>query len=129
MKSQLKVIDGILYRRTFSGNNVDRFTNYQIVLPRHLFETIMKGCHDEAGHQGRDRTISLVRERFYWDSLYKDTSEDVANCSRCLRRKAKQGKATLQPFFASQPMEIIHSDHLTLEPCKGQFESVLVEQV
>ena len=126
MKSQLKVIDGILYRRTFSGNDIERLTTYQIVLPKHLFKTVMKGCHDQAGHQGRDRTISLVRERFYWDTLYKDTTEYVANCPRCLRRKAKQNKAPLQPLFASQPMEIIHLDHLTLEPCKGQYESVLV---
>ena len=126
IKSQLKVIDGILYRRVFSGNDIERLTTYQIVLPRHLFKTVMKGCHDQAGHQGRDRTISLVRERFYWDTLYKDTTEYVANCPRCLRRKAKQHKAPLQPFFASQPMEIIHLDHLSLEPCKGQFESVLV---
>ena len=126
MKSQLKVIDGILYRRTFSGNDIERLTTYQIVLPKHLFKTVMKGCHDQAGHQGRDRTISLVRERFYWDTLYKDTTDYVANCPRCLRRKAKPNKAPLQPFFASQPMEIIHLDHLTLEPCKGQYESVLV---
>ena len=109
-----------------SGNDVERLTTYQIVLPKHLFKTVMKGCHDQAGHQGRDRTISLVRERFFWDTLYKDTAEYVANCPRCLRRKAKQHKAPLQPFFASQPMEIIHLDHLTLEPCKGQYESVLV---
>ena len=32
----------------------------------------------------------------------------------------------MQPFFAIQPLEIIHLDHLTLEPCKGQYESVLV---
>ena len=57
----------------------------------------MKGCHDQAGHQGRDRTISLVRERFYWDTLYKDTAEYVAICSRCLRRKAKQSKAHYNP--------------------------------
>ena len=32
----------------------------------------------------------------------------------------------MQPIFASQPMEIVHLDHLTLEPCKGKIESVLV---
>ena len=32
----------------------------------------------------------------------------------------------MQPIFASQPMEIGHLDHLTLEPCKGKIESVLV---
>ena len=86
----------------------------------------MQGCHDETGHQGRDRTVSLVRERFYWDILYKDTSDYVAQCPRCLRRKGTTRPALLQPFFATQPLEIIHLDHLTLEPCKGQFESVLV---
>ena len=86
----------------------------------------MQGCHDETGHQGRDRTVSLVRERFYWDTLYKDTSDYVAQCPRCLRRKGTSRPALLQPFFATQPLEIIHLDHLTLEPCKGQYESVLV---
>ena len=86
----------------------------------------MQGCHDETSHQGRDRTVSLVRERFYWDTLYKDTSDYVAQCPRCLRRKGTTRPALLQPFFATQPLEIIHLDHLTLEPCKGQFESVLV---
>ena len=86
----------------------------------------MQGCHDETGHQGRDRTVSLVRERFYWDTLYKDTSDYVAQCPRCLRRKGTSRPALLQPFFATQPLEIIHLDHLTLEPSKGQYESVLV---
>ena len=86
----------------------------------------MQGCHDETGHQGRDRTVSLVRERFYWDTLYKDTSDYISQCPRCLRRKGTTRPALLQLFFATQPLEIIHLDHLTLEPCKGQFESVLV---
>ena len=32
----------------------------------------------------------------------------------------------MQPIFASQPMEIVYLDNLTLEPCKGKIESVLV---
>ena len=86
----------------------------------------MQGCHDEAGHQGRDRTVNLVRERFYWDTLYKDISDYVAQCPRCSRRKGTSRPALLQPFFATQPLEIIHLDHLTLEPCRGQYESILV---
>ena len=96
------------------------------MLPKALFNRVMTGCHDEVGHQGRDRTISLVRERFYWDTLYKDTCEYMANCPRCLRRKATQQTAPMQPIFATQPMEIIHLDHLSLEPCKGKYDSVLV---
>ena len=86
----------------------------------------MAGYHDQVGHQGRDRTVSLVRERFYWDTLYRDTSNYVSQISRCLRRKSKTPRAPMQPIFASQPIEIVHLDHLTLEPCKGKIERVLV---
>ena len=86
----------------------------------------MAGCHDQVGHQGRDRTVSLIRERLYWETLYRDTSTYVSQCSRCLRRKSKTQRAPMQPIFASQPMEIVHLDHLTLESCKGKIESVLV---
>ena len=87
IQNQLKLIDGVLYRRTLSNNSQHQHLQYQIVLPKELFQRIMQGCHDETGHQGRDRTVSLVRERFYWDTLYKDTSDYVAQCPRCLRRK------------------------------------------
>ena len=126
IQNQLKLIDGVLYRRTLSNNSQHQHLQHQIVLPKELFARVMQGCHDETGHQGRDRTVSLVRERFYWDTLYKDTSDYVAQCPRCLRRKGTTRPALLQPFFATQPLEIIHLDHLTLDPCKGQFESVLV---
>ena len=126
IQNQLKLIDGVLYRRTLSNNSQHQHLQHQIVLPKELFARVMQGCHDETGHQGRDRTVSLVRERFYWDTLYKDTSDYVAQCPRCLRRKGTTRPALLQPSFATQPLEIIHLDHLTLEPCKGQFESVLV---
>ena len=115
-QKQLQLLEGILYRKSYTGNHQTRTTHHQIVLPKALFNRVMTGCHDEVGHQGRDRTISLVRERFYWDTLYKDTSEYVANCPRCLRRKATQQTAPIQPIFATQPMEIIHLDHLSLEP-------------
>ena len=126
IQNQLKLMDGVLYRRTLSNNSQHQHLQYQIVLPKELFQRIIQGCHDETGHQGRDRTVSLIRERFYGDTLYKDTSDYVAQCPRCLRRKGTSRPALLQPFFATQPVEIIHLDHLTLEPCKGQYESVLV---
>ena len=106
------MIDDVLYRRTLPNNSQHQHLQYQIVLPKELFQRIMQGCHDETGHQGRDRTVSLVRERFYWDTLYKDTSDYVAQCPRCLRRKGTSRLALLQPFFATQPLEIIHLDHL-----------------
>ena len=126
IQPQLELCDGVLYRKSFTANHRSRGVKLQIILPKALIRRVMAGCHDQVGHQGRDRTISLVRERFYWDTLYKDTSNYVSKCSRCIRRKSKTQRAPLNPIFASQPMEIVHLDHLTLEPCKGKIESVLV---
>ena len=126
MQLQLELCDGVLYRKTYTANHRSRGVRLQIILPKTLIKRVMAGCHDQVGHQGRDRTVSLVRERFYWDTLYRDTSNYVSKCSRCIRRKSKAQRAPLQPIFASQPMEIVHLDHLTLEPCKGKIESVLV---
>ena len=126
LQNQLKLIDGVLYRTTLSDNSQHQHLQHQIVWPKDLFARVIHGCCHETGHQGRDKRVSLVTERFYWDTLYKNTSDYVAQCPRCLRRKGTTRPALLQLFFATQPLEIIHLDHLTLEPCKGQYESVLV---
>ena len=79
------------------------------------------GCHDEVGHQGRVRTLSLLRERFFWPGMQVE-----AKCCRCLKKKSTPQAAPLQPIFVSQPLELVHLDYLTLEPPKGNIENVLV---
>ena len=86
----------------------------------------MTGCHDQVGHLGRDRTLSLLRERFYWPSLYKDAIEHLDSCRKCKLRKSTVPRAELVPIQASKPMERVHLDYLCLEPCKGQVKNVLV---
>ena len=44
-----------------------------------------------------------------------------------MRPEANEGmNETFNERYTTQPLVIIHLDHLTLEPCKGQYESVLV---
>ena len=86
----------------------------------------MTGCHNQVGHLGRDRNLSLLRERFCWPSLYKDTIEHLDSCRKCKLRKSRVPRAELVPIQASRPMELVHLHYLCLEPCKGQVENVLV---
>ena len=86
----------------------------------------MFGCHDDVGHQGILRTLSLLRERFYWPGMQEEATQYVMHCSRCLRRKTPPQVAPLQPILVTQPLELVHMDYLSLEPSKGNIENVLV---
>ena len=65
MKGQLKLIKGVLHRKTILGNSAERKSRLQLTLPMHLTKKLLNSCHDQVGHQGIVRTLSLLRERFY----------------------------------------------------------------
>ena len=56
----------------------------------------------------------------------QEATQYVVKCSRCLRRKTTPQVAPLQPIYATQPLELVHMDYLSLEPSKGNIENVLV---
>ena len=124
---QIQVKDDLLYRKVVSFNqDAIKTCLWQLVLPQQLIEKALTGCHDQVGHLGRDRTLSLLRERFYWPSLYKNAIEHLDSCRKCKLRKSRLPRAELVPIQASRAMELVHLDYLCLEPCKGQVENVLV---
>ena len=79
---KLLLVDGILYRNT----TVDGQSARQLVLHAHFRDKVLGHLHDDMGHQGRDKTMSLVRQRFYWPSLDSDVEKKVKNCVRCIQR-------------------------------------------
>ena len=99
MKGQLKLIKGVLYRKTILDNSAERKPRLQLILPRHLTKKVLNGCHDQVGHQGIVRTFSLLRERFYWPGMHKETTLYVRKCQNCLKRKAIPDVAPLQPIM------------------------------
>ena len=120
---KLTMVDGVLYRNTTLNDEQVR----QLVLPLHFRSVVLKHLHDDVGHQGRDRTLSLVRARFYWPGLEKDVEDKVKNCGRCIRRKTPvKPSAEMVNITSTQPMELICIDFLSLERSKGGIENILV---
>ena len=39
------------------------------VVPAKRRQVTIDGCHHDAGHQGRDCTLSLMQERFWWPGM------------------------------------------------------------
>ena len=125
-KKSLKLVKDVLYRKSYSDNSTSKKTLWQLVVPKLFRERALLGCHDDVGHQGILRTLSLLRERFYWPGMQEEATQHVLKCSRCLRRKTPPQVAPLQLILVTQPLELVHMDYLSLEPSKGNIENVLV---
>lgn len=64
--NRLELHDWMLYQR---GQDGDQLT-YQLVPPEVLSASGLQSLHNDMGHMGIDRTLDLVRTRFYWPRLY-----------------------------------------------------------
>lgn len=74
--NHLKLIDGVLHRAT----HIDEETRHQLVLPIEHASTVLEALHDDMGHPGKDRTLSLIRDRFYWPGMHKDIETWIEEC-------------------------------------------------
>ena len=120
--NKLLIKQGVLHRQIHLYDD-DRL---QLVVPESLRTEVFKALHDDLGHQGRDRTISLFKDRFYWPGMDADIANLVRSCGRSIRRKTIASKANLVPIASTFPMEVICIDYLSLERSKGGYEDVLV---
>ena len=79
------------------------------------------------GHLGRDSSLELLRERYYWVGIHKTVANYISRSDRCIRRKDwNPQQAPLVGTTSTQPMELVCMDYLKLERAKGGIENVLV---
>ena len=62
IRKSLKLSKDILYRKSYTDNSSSIKVLCQLVVPKAYRPRALAGCHDDVGHQGRMRTISLLRE-------------------------------------------------------------------
>ena len=118
---KLVMINGVLFRRK---QNDSQEIN-QLLVPSSCVEKVLHGLHDDIGHPGRDRTLSLIQSRFYWPGYTKDVENHVRQCFRGVCHKSRNLKAPVVPIITSQPMELVCLDYLLVEPSQG-YEHLLV---
>ncbi|KAK0137889.1 Retrovirus-related Pol polyprotein from transposon 297 [Merluccius polli] len=124
--SKLTTRLGVLYR--VSKNTVSKKNTFQYVVPEALRLMVLKGVHDEAGHQGQQRTLWLARQRFYWDTLERDVRDYVHRCKRCVVSKASEpeARAPLVSIATSAPLELVCIDFWSAEDSHNKSIDVLV---
>lgn len=111
---------GILYRKTSQRT--------QLVLPAKFKHIVLRELHDEMGHQGLDRTTSLIRDRFFWPQMQKDVEHYVLRACPCIKQKkpCREIRAPLKSIKTTYPFELVSIDFLHLDKCKGGYEYILV---
>ncbi len=122
-RERLEFHDGVLYRRRSVADKV----MYQLVLPEEFHSDVLNHLHDDLGHMGIDRTLDLVRNRFYWPKMASDIEHKIRTCGRCIRRKVLPEKAApLVNISTNRPLQLVCMDFLTLEPDHSNTKDVLV---
>ena len=76
-------LNGILYRTAPSTSNPC------LVVPRSLVRSVLFQVHalPMTGHLSARRTLGLLRQRFWWSSITKDTRRFIRACLPCAYRK------------------------------------------
>ena len=62
-------------------------TIIQLCLSQELRLNVVKCWHDEFQHPSTDRLFALLRQRYFWKTMFCDISEYIRNCEDCAQSK------------------------------------------
>lgn len=83
----------------------------RLVITRSLVPVILSLVHAIHGHPGIAATLILLRERFFWDTMIRDTRECVLSCTcRRRRKRSHSQQIVMLPGRAISPWEVLEVD-------------------
>ena len=110
----LVVRSGILCRQLQSSDRLPG--RIQTVIPEALHSEVLTDLHEGTmgGHLGMDKTLSRLKERYYWPGPYNDVRDWCRNCGICAARKTPtpKARAPLQAVVTSYPLQLVAVDIL-----------------
>ena len=112
-QKEFTIQDNLLYLQATPADSQDTVPVFVILTVDQ--QAAIDGCHHSVGHQGHDRTLSLMKERFWWPGMSQALLRAIANCGRCIQYEAKGQLLPMQPIICTEPMELIHIDYIGME--------------
>jgi hypothetical protein len=81
--------NGILYVANFDPEG----RSWRLVVPKGMRKEVLTSLHanELCGHFGMTRTWILVKSRFYWKGIYRDTRRYVLGCKVCQIHRVRRG--------------------------------------
>ena len=126
-QKEFTIQDNLLYLQATPANSQDTSPVFVILTADQ--QAAIDGCHHSVGHQGHDRTLSLMKERFWWPGMSQALLKAIANCGRCIQYKAKGQLPLMQPIICTEPMELVHIDYIGMEVTLGTDKKPVVKNV
>ena len=112
-QKEFTIQDNVLYLQATPTNSQDSASVFMV--PEKDQQAAIDGCHHSTRHQGLDRTLSLMKERFWWPGMSQALLKLVANCGRCIQYEAKGQLPLMQPIICTEPLELVHIDYVGME--------------
>lgn len=98
---------GILYKR--------QENRLLYVVPNVMRKGLTIRFHDLRSHQGAERTVSRIREHYYFPRMRAYVKRHIRSCLQCIACKSKPGRQAgeLHPIPPGhRPFAVVHVDHL-----------------
>lgn len=113
----LAIIDDILYHSDATSGS------QAIVVPAKMRQAVLEVVHDGGGHMDVTRTLTKVRERYWWPNLTSSVTHYVTACQICQSNNRpiskSVGKMGLMPV-SDVPFALIAIDHITMPAASGK---------
>ena len=119
--------DHILFIKTTPPGSIGTFPVFVVLVNRRQIAIDM--CHRGAGHQGQDRSLSLMKEWFWWLGMANALFLVIQNCGHCKQFEAKFQIPEMEPILCTQPMELVHVDYVGMEVTVATQEKPVVKNV
>ena len=107
-QKHLVIINNKLYVRAIPPG--DAIETQLFVIPRAYRRKAIDGCHQDAGHQGQNCTLSLAAERFWRPNMPSEVRNAVKNCEKCIKYEFNSSKEPLHPIVVTTPLDLVHID-------------------
>ena len=78
-----------------------------LAIPRNMVPDLLALVHTQHGHPGVAATLTLLRQRFYWPPIARDTREYVLSCGCRRRKRSRSQRIAMMPGRLVEPWEVL----------------------
>ena len=120
----LTLCGGLLYHKYTPKYQVEEVKHF--VVPKAHWRTAFYGCHQDAAHQGKKRTESLISDQFWWPGVCRSGSPKLQTLSTSQREGRK---APMVLMMVTAPLQLVHLDFTLFEMTTNLNESPKVKNI